>query len=257
MLRVALATSPIGQVTFPPTRDHVIRIHAGPPVRASCRTRRYQYTRDDIDIVPAGTAGTWTSEDPATTLAIALAPHLVHRAAEQLGLDPARVTVTPRHQVRDPRIAHVASALEAEDRAGYPGGRAFADTLVLALAVHVLGEYRAPVRSGTELAPAQLARLADYIEAHLDRELSLAKLAGVLAISASHLKATFKRSTGLAVHEYIVLRRVARARQLLAAGDLPASQVALAAGFSHQSHMARWMRRLLGRTPSMLGSKRR
>jgi AraC-like DNA-binding protein len=72
----------------------------------------------------------------------------------------------------------------------------------------------------------------------------------VVAIGASHLKATFKRTTGLAVHEYIVHRRVHRAKQLLTAGQLPASQVALAAGFSHQSHMARWMRRLLGRTPS-------
>lgn len=249
MFRVELATSPIGQVSLPPTRDHAIRIHHGPPARASCQRHAYHYTRGDIDIVPAGTGGTWTCDDPATTLAVSISPAMVRRAATELGLDPARVTVTARHQVRDPQIAHVAWALEAEDRAGYPGGRAFADSLGLALSLHVLGAYRAPVRAGTELSPRQLARLRDYIEAHIDRALSLAELADVLAISTSHLKATFKRTTGLAVHEFIIHRRVARARSLLVAGE-PASQVALAAGFSHQSHMARWMRRLLGRTPS-------
>jgi AraC family transcriptional regulator len=89
-----------------------------------------------------------------------------------------------------------------------PGGRAFADSLGLALAVHVLGAYPAPSLPGTGLTAAQLARITDYVEAHLDGELSLRELSDVLAISASHLKATFKRSTGLAVHEYIVYRRV-------------------------------------------------
>jgi AraC family transcriptional regulator len=90
----------------------------------------------------------------------------------------------------------------------------------------------------------QLARALDYIEQHLDQDLSIARLAGVAGASASHFKSLFRRSTGLPVHRYIVQRRVERARALLQAGKLPASQAALEAGFAHQSHMARWMRRL-------------
>ncbi|KYF72421.1 hypothetical protein BE15_48030 [Sorangium cellulosum] len=57
------------------------------------------------------------------------------------------------------------------------------------------------------------------------------------------------------MHEYVVQRRVERARALLLRGDLPASQVAIEAGFAHQSHMARCMRRVLGVTPTALAGR--
>ena len=79
------------------------------------------------------------------------------------------------------------------------------------------------------------------------------RLAGVAAVSTSHFKTLFKRSTGLPPHEYVVHRRVERAKSLLLRGDRPSSQAALEAGFAHQSHMVRWMRRILGATP---GSRR-
>jgi AraC family transcriptional regulator len=44
-------------------------------------------------------------------------------------------------------------------------------------------------------------------------------------------------------------RRVEKARSLLLRGTSAASEVAFAAGFAHQSHMARWMRRILGVRP--------
>ena len=55
---------------------------------------------------------------------------------------------------------------------------------------------------------------------------------------------------GQSVHAYVMERRVQRARALLLEKKLPISEVALEAGFAHQSHLARWMRRLLGVTPS-------
>jgi AraC family transcriptional regulator len=68
----------------------------------------------------------------------------------------------------------------------------------------------------------------------------------------------FKRSVGVPIHEYVIQRRVERARVLLVQSELPASQVALEAGFAHQSHMARSMRKQLGYTPSSVraGSRR-
>jgi AraC family transcriptional regulator len=76
------------------------------------------------------------------------------------------------------------------------------------------------------------------------------RLARIAGTSASHFKVLFRRSTGLAVHQFVVQRRVERAQVLLERGDLPVSQVALETGFAHQSHLARWMRRLLGATPA-------
>jgi len=100
------------------------------------------------------------------------------------------------------------------------------------------------------LSCSQLARVTEYIEAYLDDDVTLLRLARVAGVSASHLRALFKQSVGVPVHMYVVQRRVERARTLLLRGELPASQIALEAGFSHQTHMARCMRRVLGVTPA-------
>jgi AraC family transcriptional regulator len=120
----------------------------------------------------------------------------------------------------------------------------------MALAVYLLGRDAAPIMLGRGLTLAQLRRVTAYIEDHLDQDLSLARLAEVAGVSASHLKILFRRSLGLPVHAYIVQRRVERAKALLLRGELPVRQVALEAGFAHRSHLARWMRRLLGVTPT-------
>jgi AraC family transcriptional regulator len=95
-----------------------------------------------------------------------------------------------------------------------------------------------------------LRRLLAHIEDNLDGALTLGNLAGVAGLSASHLKALFRQSMGVPVHQYVVRRRVERASTLLRSGNLSSSEVALASGFAHQSHLARQMRRLLGVTPT-------
>ena len=256
-LRVDLQTTPAGVVQLEALTDHRLKIHAGAPVRGECRLQRFHLTRGDIDIFPAGVSDVWHEEDPNTSLVVRLSPSLLRRAAEDLGADSDSAGLEQRHQFRDPQIEHIAWALDAERAAGYPGGLLYAETLGSALAIHLLGRYRAAVRQARGLSKPQLRRVTEYIEAYLDEDLSLSRLAKVAEVSASHLKTLFKQSTGVPVHEYVIQRRVERAKALLTQGELPTSQVALEAGFAHQSHMARSMRRVLGVTPTALRTQRR
>ncbi len=265
-LQVDLHTTAPGPVTLVAQSDHRLRIHAGPPAGGVCASNdRFTYTRGDVDILPAGLSDAWETDDPTTELLVRLSPSLLRRAAEEMGLDADRASLEPRHQFRDPQIEHIAWALDAERAAGHPAGVLYTESLGMALAVHLLRRYTMPFRAGSPAAgllktgpivPArglstpQLRRVTSYIEDHLDRDLSLARLASIAGVSASHLKTLFRRSTGLPVHEYVIQRRVERAKLLLRRGELPASQIALEAGFAHQSHMARHMRRVLGVTPS-------
>jgi AraC family transcriptional regulator len=251
-LRVELYPISPGLIELEAVSDHRLMIHAGAAVQGSCRFGSFAYTRGDVDILPAGLADAWEPDGTSSSLILQLSPSLLRRAAEDMGINPDRAGLEPRHQFRDPQIEHIAWAMDAERQAGYANGLLYTDSLGVALAVHLLGRYTAPIRLPRGLSKPQLRRLTDYIEAHIEQELRLASLAGVAGVSASHLKALFKRSTGLPVHEYVMQRRVERARLLLLRGDLPASQVALEAGFAHQSHMARWMRRVLGVTPTSL-----
>jgi AraC family transcriptional regulator len=71
-------------------------------------------------------------------------------------------------------------------------------------------------------------------------------------MSVSHLTALFRRSHGISLHQFILQRRLARARVLLQNSEMPISEIALVTGFAHQSHLASMMRRHLAITPRQL-----
>jgi len=251
-----LKTTP-GRVELGRTSEHRLKIHAGAPVRGQCEAHSFLYRRGDIDIHPAGYHDVWEEFDANESIVLGLSPSLLQRAADDIGLDSARTGLEQRFQFQDPQIEHVAWALAAEHRSGAPNGGLYTECLGLALAVHLLGHYKSSTALKRGLSRIQLRRVTAYIENNLEQDLSLAALAQVAHLSASHFKTLFKRSTGFAVHEYVIRRRVERAKQLLTRSELVASQVAASAGFAHQSHMARAMRRVLGVTPSMIARSSR
>ncbi len=94
-----------------------------------------------------------------------------------------------------------------------------------------------------------LSRVQEYIEAHLDADISLADLAGLLALPIDTFGRQFRATTGLSPYAYVIKRRIEQARSLLCETDLPISEIALALGFSSQSHFTTTFRRVMGTTP--------
>jgi len=141
----------------------------------------------------------------------------------------------------------------AEMQNGYPSGRLFMDSMATALAVQLLRSHSSvagtPALAGEGLPRHKLRQLQSYIEENLHSDLSLRAIADTAGISASHLKVTFRKATGMPVHQYVIRRRVERAALLLREGKLSISRIALDVGFAHQSHLARHMKRLLGLSP--------
>jgi AraC-like DNA-binding protein len=100
-------------------------------------------------------------------------------------------------------------------------------------------------------SPGAVRIACDYIRDHVQRNVSLAELASVAGVSASHLSALFLRELGMPPHEFQLQVRVDRAKTLLRRGH-PISQVAWETGFSHQSHFGRHFKRLVGVSPGRL-----
>lgn len=254
-MRVEQRITAAGTVRFEAMAEHCIRVHAGSPVSGACKNHHFVYTRGDIDIWPAGFSDVWHEKRDSESIVLHLPLATLERVAEETGVPSERLNLAPRHQFRNPQIGHIAWALDAERRAGYPSGGLFLDSLGFALATRLLGGDDSPQRLPRGLKKSQQDRLMAYIETHLDQSLTLENLAQVAGMSASHLKVQFKRSMGVPLHAHVMERRVERAKALLASGEWSVSQAALAAGFSHQSHMARWMRRTLGVTPTALARR--
>lgn len=245
--------APAGPVRLPSAPEHRLRVHTGAPARGVCGRHVFIYTRGTLDLVPAGASDEWCSDEESDMLVITLPGALLQRAAAELGRSDGGLD--SRCLFRDPRLEHIAWALDAERETGAPSGLLYTESLGLALAIHLLSSYSsagAPSREGRRFSASERRRITHYIEEHLDRSLSLEALADTLGMSSSHFKALFRRSLGVPVHEYVIQRRVERAKALLLEDERPAGEIALAAGFAHQSHMARCMRRVLGVTPSAL-----
>jgi AraC family transcriptional regulator len=237
---------------------HRLGMHFGPPVKADCsidgrRMRRVQKP-GDIDIVPAGTDGSWEDDADCHMLRLSLHPSLLNQVAEDMGHNVGKIELFPRFQVRDARIEGIGRAVKADLEADIPSDPLFIELLANALAVRLIetanGGFPSSERHGEPKLPERKLRmLTEYIEANLDQKLQLADLAVVAGVSVTRLKTLFRNSTGTSVRQYVIHRRVEYARALMGTTTMPVSEIALAAGFAHQSHMASTMRRLLGQTP--------
>lgn len=99
------------------------------------------------------------------------------------------------------------------------------------------------------LPPAAMRRVEEYIEAYLSNRIELPMLATIANLSVYHFAREFKRSTGVTPHSYLLRKRIERAKNMLAHTDYSLTEVALAAGFSDQSHLSRHFRQIIGSTP--------
>jgi AraC family transcriptional regulator len=240
-------------------RDHhQLIIYMTPEVFSDCSCESLRMRRVgspyEFDFVPAGASGFWEDHAPMEMIALRLAPEMLAETAEALEL-PAS-DLPPRLGARDLLVEHIGRALDAELDAPEPAGRLYADSLAVALSTRLLQNF-APAAPGRQLlSKAQIRRFVEYVEENLDGDLSLAELAAVVGLSVPHMTTLFRRTMGQSVHSYVMERRVCRARALLLAGRTGIAEAALEAGFAHQSHLARWMRRLLGVTPSELARLR-
>lgn len=254
-------TSPVPGGAFPSPVDHrhVLCLHLGAPVPVTWRAERAERhgvrLHGRFCVVPAGSSTRWTLSAPATSLLLRLAPALLDDTAAAMGLGAQGDLLAPSIHMQDAQIERIGWIMQAEEQEGHPGGSLFADSLAAALAarlLHLQTLRPAPAPAHHALPAWRLRQVIEYIDAGLDRDLRLAELAAVAGYSVSHFKPLFRCAVGMPVHRFVLERRVQRARSLLVGSTSSITDIALATGFAHASHMARCMRRLLGVTPTQL-----
>jgi AraC family transcriptional regulator len=129
----------------------------------------------------------------------------------------------------------------------------FIDQVALTFCAHVVKAYgnaAVPdeIASGG-LSPWQLRRVLDFIAAHLNDDHSISELARECGLSSGYFSRAFRQTTGVTPHQWVIRRRVERARQLLLGNGLELADIALVCGFVDQSHFTRVFAKLEGESP--------
>lgn len=122
-----------------------------------------------------------------------------------------------------------------------------------------LANARHPVqRPDSRGLPSRMVRyIQEYVDTHLYQSLNIKELATKLGISTSHFGRSFHRAVGVTPHEYVMQRRIARAQELLLQTDNSLVDIALATGFSDQSHFCRRFHQLAGLPPRAFRAEHR
>jgi AraC family transcriptional regulator len=190
---------------------------------------------------------------PYDVLHLHVPNHLVAECAGDMTGHPAPVLCSRIAPSKDITVDSLGRALLEADRVGGSFGQIYADCISIAIVARLLASANRMAATDRpkvgELARWRLKRAIDYIEAQLDKSVSLADVASSAGLTRMHFAAQFRAATGLRPHEYLLRRRIERAQEMLVGTRMSLVDVALSVGFQTQAHFTSVFKRYAGQPP--------
>jgi AraC family transcriptional regulator len=227
-------------------------------------TRRIEGTRGEkaligprrICLTPGEAATAWQHSGHPEILQVYLRSSIYQGAVSEIyGCDTSAAELVPRFAVLDPLLEQLAIAITNALHDGTAEDGLYIDAIAHMMAAHLARAHSSRSRPSrvTPVKPIagwKMRRLVEFIEENLDSDLSLHAMAQQVEISPLYLARAFKSAVGQSPHQYVLVRRIERARELLRNTCMPVVDVAMAVGFSSQSHLSHWFLRQVGVSPA-------
>lgn len=197
---------------------------------------------------------------------IVLHPDEVHDGAaatqdglryRMLYLEPALLrrglgnTAAPLPFVRQPVIDDqelLAALILALDQLDREFDELLADELVTQIAKGLARHAAAPVKPLRGVALSAAGRARDFLEENFTRVVRSSELERVSGLDRYSLSRHFRAVFATSPHRYLLMRRLQKARALIATGR-PLAEIAIEVGFADQSHLQRQFKHAYGLTP--------
>jgi AraC-like DNA-binding protein len=149
----------------------------------------------------------------------------------------------------------IAQALLPLFRAPDQANRLFMDHLMLTVGHHVASRYGGlrPLtqRASGGLTPLQERRAKELLTHSISGDLALSELARECGLSLTNFSRAFRRSVGVPPHRWVIQQRIELAKTLLRDDRMSLAEIALASGFSDQSHFTRFFTTTVGASPGL------
>lgn len=174
-------------------------------------------------------------------------------AAEMFECDRS-VELLPKFSPEDNVLRQILLLLAQELHNGGVNGTLFVDGLATAAIAHLLKHHSTVSLASRSISHGlsswQLKRIVEYIDANLERKLSLKELAKVAEVGTTYFPQIFRQTTNSTPYQFVLSRRLEHSKKLLAERVLSIAEIALEVGFANQSHFTTAFRKVYGDTPA-------
>jgi AraC-like DNA-binding protein len=155
----------------------------------------------------------------------------------------------------DPVVYHLGKSFLASLEQPHDASKIFLDHILHALNSHIVCSYSGVTISAPKfrggLSSLQMRRATELLEAHLDGDIALQRVAEACELSVSHFARAFKQTFRTPPYRWLIERRVEMARDLMTNSRLPLADIAARCGFADQSALNRSFKRIHGVTPGI------
>jgi AraC family transcriptional regulator len=257
-LDIAEIIHPVDDFALPALPSHILVVNLSTPstIQEQLARRQGQLGTGNLVILPAGAPTNWhvEREGEVRHLHLYLSPTLIHEITASADINPDTVEFAQTLGIFDPQIESIALSLLSELRTEGLGGRLYVESLANILCIRLLRQHSSVKQPSLPrfvgLDRATLRRVSTYVEERLAEDLSLSEMAAVASLSPYYFARLFKASTGVSPHQYVIGRRIERAKLLLSTTNWSLTTIAHAVGFAHESHLALHFKRVTGLIPS-------
>lgn len=167
------------------------------------------------------------------------------------GLVPER---GPQFGLVDGHVVDLVHRLQAQAEGPEYFGAVYVQSISLALASYVTARYGAGASEKPSSRPASLSstqknQIETFIDQEIDSNFGLVDLASLVGYSPDHFARLFKQVFRQSPYQYVLARRIEKAKAMLRDESLSIAAIAAACGFSNQGHLTTAFKHRTGMTP--------
>jgi len=231
----------------------VLTLHLGRPLALRQRredlSHEWTTTRGDLSLIPGGWRTTVWSEERSDFIQLELGNEFVRRAAGGSAND---VDLPCLFTFADPLCRELTLSMVAEAQTSGPAARMYVESAAVVLAQRLASLKGRSVAPGSRpgLPSEVLRRAKEFLHGEMNRNPGITELSAAVGMNVDHFSRMFKRSTGLAPHQYLGNIRLERAKRLLAEGDAQIIEIAYEIGYANPSQFSAFFRKRTGLSPS-------
>lgn len=214
----------------------------------------------DLTFVPAGINQVYDFHGRTKAKIVLLNKRLFDEVDQMdCGL-PSSGMLEPRLEWIRPSIQRLINAQYQAMISGQSNCRIMAETNAMKLASELLRTFGNDNRiagSASFLSSAEMGQIIEFIDMKINRNFGLEELARLTKRDKFNFIRAFKLTTGETPHQFVIDRRLDKAKQKLASSNAPLATIAYDCGFSSQAHMTSTFTKHIGASPGAYRRDRR